>query len=647
MTRDNDDSTRLDDGLLYSVRFDDFYSSRENPAQEKHHVFCEGNRLPQRFSHAERFVIGELGFGSGTGFLATAALWQATAPPGARLAFVSVERYPLPRELLRRYLTRFPQWHDLTERLLAQWPGAMAGFHRLNFDDIGIELTLIVDEAAAGLRRLDASIDAWYLDGFAPARNPQMWRPAVLREVARLSHAGTTLATYTAAGQVRRDLTRVGFIVEKAPGYGRKRERLVGRCRIQRSRGTSRLPRHLQGAVVEPPPARIVVIGAGLAGCACANRLAARGHRVTLLERGDAIASGTSSNPAAIMQPFLSRDGNVASRFSHQGYRYTLQRVAAMTRRGIDSGFHGGGLLSVVKSDDDRHRKRAAANDPGFPDDHLRWVTTASLEGMPPDIDADGLLYPGGGWFDVARFCRALVEEQPSLIRLQTGTPVEALSRRQGQWRITTPEGVIETPVVVLATGHWITEMPQAAELPLIANHGQLEHAPCRSMPPLPIAHKGYLIPADDGLFFGSTYETGTGTGTRTAAANTELNLTALGRLSPALAAAVDRNAVSPWQGIRLTTPDHLPLVGELPRAAAWCERFAPYLRGRAPADVADPAWHIGLYCLGALGSRALTSALLGAEIVAARIDGTPPPVERAVAEALHPARFLARRLTR
>jgi len=122
MTRDNDDSTRLDDGLLYSVRFDDFYSSRENPAQEKHHVFCEGNRLPQRFGHAERFVIGELGFGSGTGFLATAALWQATAPPGARLAFVSVEHYPLSRELLRRYLTRFPQWHDLTERLLAPRP---------------------------------------------------------------------------------------------------------------------------------------------------------------------------------------------------------------------------------------------------------------------------------------------------------------------------------------------------------------------------------------------------------------------------------------------------------------------------------------------------------------------------------------------
>ncbi len=644
MTTDNDDSTRLDDGLLYSARFDDFYSSRDCPAREKRFVFCDGNRLGERFASAERFVIGELGFGSGTSFLATVALWREQALPGAWLEFISVERYPLSRDLLRRYLDRFPQWRADAERLLAQWPGAIPGFHRLAFDDLGIALTLIVDDAAAGLKKLEASVDAWYLDGFSPAKNPQMWRPEVLREVARLSHEGTTLATYTAAGQVRRDLTSAGFVVEKAPGYGCKRERLIGRFRVKRARAVSRLPMHLQA----PLPNRsghVTIVGGGLAGCACANRLAARGFQVTLLEQGDGIGSGTSSNPAAIMQPFLSRDDCAASRFSRQGYLYTLQRVASLERQGIDSGFHGGGLLSLVKSDDDRQRKRTIADDPAFPDDYLRWLSSDDIDGLPDDIGADGVLYPASGWFDVKRLCLGLIAEQQARIELRTGTAMQWLEKRRGQWYIGTSKGEVETPLVVLATGHRLTQLPQAGELPTISNHGQLDHAHSRIRPPLPIAHKGYLIPTRTGLYFGSTYETGRPT--RTAEENSQLNLAALSRLSPTLAAALDLETLTSWQGIRVTTPDHLPLIGALPWMENWTARFAPYLQGRAPAHTGTPPWHNGLYCMSALGSRALTSALLGAEIIAASIDGTPLPVERAIHDALHPARFAARGIKR
>ncbi len=646
MASNSSDAICLRDQLLYSGRFDDFYSSRDQPDREKEFVFCQGNQLQERFAESDHFVIGELGFGSGTSFLATMALWQKTAPADARLDFISVERYPLARSLLREYLQRFPQWRDNSEQLLALWPGAIPGFHCLSFANTRIRLTLIVDEVASALHSLEASIDAWFLDGFSPAKNPQMWTPAVIREIARLSHQGTTFATYTAAGQVRRDLIHAGFEVEKSPGYGQKRERLTGRFRVPRERAASRLPKHFRPHEQSARGREVTIIGAGLAGAACANRLAARGYRVTLLEQGERIACGTSSNPAAIMQPFLSRDDCVASRFSRQGYLYTLQRVRQLEQLGINAGFHPGGLFSLPKSEDDLGRKLAVATDQRFPANYLRWQSAVDTDGLPGDLDAEGLFFPAAGWFDIRQLCEALIEEFRASIDIRTDMSVTGLDEIRGGWRLNSNHDAITSPRVVVATGHHLGTLAQCEQLPLLTNYGQLDSGHCDTPPDIAISSKGYVVPSSKTrIFFGSTHEPGDRP-RRAPAANTALNLVSLRMLSTALADSIDPTTIETWEGVRATTPDHLPMIGELPRVGAWSRVFGPYLRGRATGTSEQSTCYPGLYCCAGLGSRALTSALLGAEILASVIDDASLPIERAVFEALHPARFLARALT-
>ncbi|HFD88154.1 MAG TPA: hypothetical protein ENJ35_10835, partial [Gammaproteobacteria bacterium] len=176
MADENENSTRLVGQLLYSERFDDFYSARLTPDQEKSYVFCTGNDLEARFPTAQNFTIVELGFGAGLGFLAAAHLWRETATADARLNFISIEKYPLERDKLRSFLRQFPQWEKLSETLLAHWPVATPGFHRIDLPDTGITLTLIFSEVLGALQQLEANVDAWFLDGFSPAKNPAMWR---------------------------------------------------------------------------------------------------------------------------------------------------------------------------------------------------------------------------------------------------------------------------------------------------------------------------------------------------------------------------------------------------------------------------------------------------------------------------------------
>lgn len=218
------------DGQPWSERFDDRYFSSASGLDETRHVFLAGNRLAERFAAlgpGGRFVIGETGFGTGLNFLSTRQLFEQTAPGGARLVFRSVERWPLAPQALRRALALWPELQPLAGELVSGWGPPGPGRHAWDFGAVRLELD-IADVAAALSLWDEAGIDAWCLDGFAPARNPQMWSDAVLALVARAARGGATLATYTSAGRVRRGLQAAGFDMRRVPGHGRKREMLVG-----------------------------------------------------------------------------------------------------------------------------------------------------------------------------------------------------------------------------------------------------------------------------------------------------------------------------------------------------------------------------------------------------------------------------------
>lgn len=216
--------------MPYSEEFGDFYYSRADGRAESRHVFVDGNRLPERFATASRFTVSELGFGTGLNFLETWETWDRTAPEASEMTFHSFELRLLDAPSIRRALSVWPDLEDRVDRMLDGWPAH-------SDDDIALEfaagtktIRLLVHRGLAQdvLPEVDARADAWFLDGFAPSRNPEMWSADLLREVASKTATGGTFATYSAAGWVRRNLQAAGFIVEKRPGHAGKRDMTVG-----------------------------------------------------------------------------------------------------------------------------------------------------------------------------------------------------------------------------------------------------------------------------------------------------------------------------------------------------------------------------------------------------------------------------------
>lgn len=204
-----------------STRFDDPYFSLENGLAETRHVFLQGNGLPERFR--DGFLIAELGFGTGLNLLAALHLWRETGQAG-RLCFTSFEAFPLPGPDMIRAQAAFPELAPLAADLAPFW---QADARRITLPDLDFEM--IEGDARETLPRWPGTADAWFLDGFSPAKNPELWGEGLLAEVARHTAPAGTLATYTAAGHVRRTLAEAGLEVERLPGYGRKKHMTTAR----------------------------------------------------------------------------------------------------------------------------------------------------------------------------------------------------------------------------------------------------------------------------------------------------------------------------------------------------------------------------------------------------------------------------------
>ena len=213
--------------VLRSERFDDVYFSAEDGLAETRHVFLEGNDLPGAWAVTERFVIAETGFGTGLNFLAAWKLFEETAEPGQELHFMSVERFPLTPEDVRSALSRWAEIGPYVDALVRAYRDAGGGDVRAKLTD-RISLEVQIGDANEVLRTWDTPVDAWFLDGFKPASNPDMWTETVFAAVHRLTRPGGTFATFTAAGFVRRGLRDAGFEVAKVPGFGTKRDMLRG-----------------------------------------------------------------------------------------------------------------------------------------------------------------------------------------------------------------------------------------------------------------------------------------------------------------------------------------------------------------------------------------------------------------------------------
>lgn len=638
------------DGQPVSRRFGDVFFSRHSGSEESTHVFLGGNRLAERWARLPDravFVIGETGFGTGLNFANAWSLWDRAAPPGARLHYLSVEGYPLDRaELAATSAT----WAALASRraaLVAQWEHFAPGWHRLVFAEGRVVLTLLVGDVAAVLPRLEASIDAWFLDGFAPAKNPAMWTPSVLGEVARLTRPGGTFATYTAAGEVRRRLAAAGFDVRRERGFGPKREMLCGQLRAGAPK-----PWRAPWFAAPAPAARrrALVLGAGLAGAATAAAFASRGWAVTVVDRRENVAAEASGNRQGVLYAHPSGHPSALGELVLSGLQYSI-RCLRTTR---SPAFSACGVLQLA-SDDAEAARQDAVHRLGLPPALLQRIdrpTASDIAGIP--MPAGGLYFPGAGWARPRAVCETLLESHP--VRVVLGADVTSLVRDGAGWTACAAGRPVATaPVVVIAASGASVAFPQLAHLALRCIGGQVTHLPetrASSALRTVICGEGYAAPAWAGLHtIGATHRLRDPAAELRPAEHAE-NLTRLQRLAPALYAALGGNAIDPARldgraAIRCSSPDFLPIVGPIVDAAAFTSVYAQLARD-ASLRLEDPApWLDGLFVNTAHGSRGLVTAPIAGEVIACIASGEPAPLPRPVLQAMHPSRFLLRALVR
>ncbi len=644
-----------DQGRPHSRQYDDVYFSKEQGLEETRHVFIEQNNLRQRFSALQEnqcLVIGETGFGTGMNFLCAWQLFAECAAPGARLHFVTVEKYPLSRADLAKALALWPELAPFGNTLLAEYVAVHEGFQQFVFEQGRITLTLMVGDALEQLPQLDARVDAWFLDGFAPAKNPEMWTPELFAQLARLSAEQATLGTFTSTGWVRRGLMAAGFKLKKIPGIGKKWEIVRGvyeGCPPEPAAPAVVAPWYARPPAL-PGPRQALVIGAGLAGCATAASLAARGWQVSLLERHAQPASEASGNPQGVLYLKLSAHGTALSRLIISGFGYT-RRLLEQLQRGRDWDACGVLQLAFDDKEDQRQAKLAEAFDATLLQ-RLNRTDAEAVAGI--GLASGGLFYPEGGWVHPPALC-AWQAEHPN-IRLLMHHQVLELRKVDDQWQAWEGERLLaNAPLVVLACAAEIQRFEGCSGLPLKRIRGQITRLPFTeqsSALSTVVCADGYVAPPRLGEHtLGASFDF-TATDLTPTAAEHQGNLALLEEISNDLAARLGADQLDPdvlegRAAFRCTSPDYLPIVGPLADREAFTQAYAVLARdARQQPDTPCP-WLEGLYINSGHGSRGLITAPLSGELIAAWVDGAPLPLPRAVAEACHPNRFMLRELVR
>ncbi len=598
------------DGTPWSRDFEDVYHSAEGGPAQVQHVFLAGNGLPARWADARRYTILETGFGLGLSFLVTWQAWREDPRRCARLHFVAVEKHPFSAQDLAVLHAPHAELAPLAEELRSAWPMLVPGMHRLEFEEGRVILTLAFDDAARLLPQLRLAADAVYLDGFAPAKNPDMWSPALLKSVARLAAPGATAATWSVAAVVREGLRAAGFVAEKRRGYARKSEMLVANFVPRRA---------LRAAPAQPAARSAVVVGAGLAGAAICERLAARGWEVTLVERHRAPAQEASGNHAGAFHPVITPDDSIAARLSRAAFAWLLEHWRQLDAIGAAPEWKRCGVLQLARDAREDAAQRAAIAALAYPPAYAQALDAAQASacaGVP--LAAGGLWFPEAGWIRPASLACALIAR--SRAKLLYGREAAALEQAGARWLVRDREGeaIAEAGAVVLANAADALRLAPSAYIRLRHVRGQLTHVPPLERLRCVVLRGGMVLPPIDGISVtGASFDLDDVDPTLRTDSHAG-NLERLERLIPGAARGLDPARLDGRVGFRTVAQDRLPLIGALEGAP-------------------------GLYGAFAYGSRGLMWAGLGAELLASLMDAEPLPMEAALAGALAPGRFSLR----
>lgn len=654
-------------GTPVSREFDDVYFSNQNGLEETRYVFLNGNQIPARFIHHPQinFTIAETGFGTGLNFL---MLWHTFRQfreqhPQAelqRLHFISFEKFPLKGEDLNTVHHSWPEFRELSAQLQQHWPLALPGCHRLLLDNGMVTLDLWFGDVNLLLPDLDSTtngkVDAWFLDGFAPSKNPDMWTPLLFRHMAKLAAVNGTFATFTAAGFVRRGLQEAGFDVSKIKGFGHKRNMLTGVLSAERTE-----PEPPNAPWFARPAAKevsdIAVIGGGISSAMLALALLRRGAKVTLYCADPLPAQSASGNAQGVMYPLLSAEEPLLSQFFIHAFTFARRTYDNLLDHHITFDHQWCGVSQLgydAKNSQKNAEIVALVNNPEFVHNQSEQQLEQAC-GLP--TGCEGIHYPMGGWLSPSQLTENVLKQAESKgLITHYQHQLTQLTPTPSGWQLDFRHGYSTThPTVVLANGHNAIDFLQTEKLPLSPVRGQVTQVPALSLSARlkqVLCYDGYITPADNQQQFqclGASY-CREERNTEYRQTEQQNNLDRLINCLPNIPWASDLDISSKLArvSVRSSIRDHFPMIGAVPDYPNLLEAYRALddkVRHHQPVESAPV--YPELYIIGGLGSRGLCTAPLLAETLAGQIFGEPLPLSADILAALSPNRIWIRRLLR
>ncbi|MDC8830634.1 bifunctional tRNA (5-methylaminomethyl-2-thiouridine)(34)-methyltransferase MnmD/FAD-dependent 5-carboxymethylaminomethyl-2-thiouridine(34) oxidoreductase MnmC [Alteromonas gilva] len=659
-------------GTPVADSFDDVYFSNDSGIDETRHVFIDGNDITQRWQAWQQphFVIAETGFGTGLNCLITMALFKqfrAANPshPLKRLFIVTTEKYPINASDLQQALAVFPAVGPQVNKLIELYPAPLPGCHRLAFSEWHTTIDLWLGDIHDLLPQWhcphNGLVDAWFLDGFAPSKNPDMWSDTLFTQMARLSKPGATFATFTAAGIVKRGLKAAGFSITKRKGFGRKRDMLTGELETPPARRTNAPWHYRYPTETATNNEHIAIVGAGLAGSSLALALCTRGIKVSLFGHGPGPADGASGNRQGGLYPQLQASLSNPAQIQAHGFLYAKRYYDALSAAGLAFEHDNCGVLLLGFNDEVKRRQQKLINNDIWPEELVTAVSAeqaSELSGI--GLSDGGLFIRQGGWICPAQLVAAqlqaardtglLTEHYNARVTL-AGLDDTAQVTRGDTVYLTAGEQRWQANRVVLASGHECAGIDALAHLPLRPVRGQVEalpaQAPINQLKTV-LCHKGYLTPDWQGRHaLGSTYVKGDTDTTPREAESTEnlaIHAKALAHYDWSSTLTHDNHARA---AIRLGTADHQPIVGGVIAPQIITERYEDLYKGKHVNSYPEVSDAQRLLVLTGLGSRGLTTAPLMAEVLASQLSHEPLPMSETLLQALAPERFQLRNLRR
>tara|TARA_R110000751_G_scaffold15290_2_gene49373 strand:- start:68848 stop:70839 length:1992 start_codon:yes stop_codon:yes gene_type:complete len=649
-----------ENGTPYATEFEDLYFSDAQGIDETTHVFVKNNKLLERWKDysAPLFTIAETGFGTGLNVLVTILYFhkfvQQVDSPAFRLHFISIEKFPISHADLTQALALYPQLKQYADALLAQYPIPVAGCHRLCFLGGKVTLDLWLGDVHDVLPQIENKplglVDSWFLDGFAPSKNPDMWTQGLFENMALLAKNNCHFATFTAAGHVKRGLREAGFTVTKQPGHGRKRDMLAGL--IDKSADNlSRLPYFTRLPATISAIPKIAIIGGGLAGANCAYALSKRGLSATLYCKENTLAQGASGNAQGGFYPLLNAQAGHGSQIQALAFNFASTLYQQLISQGFDYSHQWCGTLQLGFNDKVVSRYRKLVENQTWPEAMLHWVDPQQATQLANlDLPYPGLFIPQGGWINLPELVAQLAKAADATV--VPNKHLKSLVQSNDTWQLSWQDGSqTRADIVIMATGSDSADCQQMSQLPFRLIRGQVEAI--RSQNELAklstvLCHKGYLTPAWQGSHaLGSTYikdDKNCDYRGSEQQVNLAMHQQALSKCDWLEAIEPTTNGRA---SIRCSTPDHLPMVGAVPNISAQTQQYHDLYKALRAPNYPQPINHSNLFMLCGLGSRGLTTAPLCAEILASQIVDEPLPLPNHLLDALNPNRFLVRGLIR